>query len=86
MDIDFCETITINDKVFFWRNVTKKIDDIEEHHYRVAEKKLENFIPFNLDFFENAYESPIYFVPLDILMEKDGIVVDWCENNGMYFD
>ena len=87
--MSFClfNSIEIKGNTYFWRDVRKVIDDMEEHHYRVAELSLETVSKNEeIDFFNTGYEAPVYFVPLEILKENDSAVVDWCENNGMYFD
>lgn len=88
MTEDFLNTVTIDDRTYFWRDVSKTIDENEEHHYRVAELSLEkvyNSTP-DIDFFRTDYQPPVYFAPVEILEQSDSAVVNWCENHGMYFD
>lgn len=84
----YLDTIEVNDKKYFWRIVTKIVDDTEEHHYRVAESSLENCHTNKVEyaFFNSDYDPPVYFVPLEILRQADVVVIEWCENHGMYFD
>ncbi len=80
-NLDFFNSILIDNKKYYWRYVTNIIDETEEHHYRVAELALEDYY-----FFKTEYEPPVYFAPLEILINEDSDVVEWCENHGMFFD
>ena len=80
------ETVTITDKDFHWRYVTKVINDFEEHHYRVAEIGLERFFDSSIEFFKHEYEPPVYFAPIEVLRKDDSSVVKWCEKHNMHFD
>lgn len=86
MNANRLNTILISGNEYFWRDVSKIIDATEEHHYRVAESALADNYNSNDSFFNSDYDPPVYFVPLDILMENDATVVDWCERHGIYFD
>lgn len=88
MDFDLFNTIEIDGKNYFWRNVVKFIDENEERHYRVAELSLEDCLANNAenDFFNSDYDPSVYFAPLEILEKDDIDVVEWCENHNMYFD
>lgn len=88
MKTDFLDTVEFNGNQYYWRDVRKVIDDTEEHHYRVAELALENLCADNAtnDFFMTNYAPSVYFAPLEILKRDDADIVEWCENQGMYFD
>ena len=87
-NLDYFSSILIDNKKYYWRYVANIIDETEEHHYRVAELALEIYFILNptFDFFKTEYEPSVYFAPLEILMNEDSAIVEWCENHGMFFD
>ena len=86
--MDYLNNILIGNKKYYWRYVTNIIDETEEHHYRVAEKALENYNFLNptFAFSKTEYEPPVYFAPLEVLIKEDSVVVEWCENHDIFFD
>ena len=87
-NMDCFNNILIGNKKCYWRYVSNITDETEEHHYRVAEQALEDYYLLNptFDFFKTEYEPHVYFAPLEVLTKEDSVVVEWCENHGMFFD
>jgi hypothetical protein len=92
MVTDYFERMNFGGKEYFWSYINQKIEhnDLKDGYkstetisYRVFELSAYYDIyqkGFCKEVFENDYEPPTLFIPLEIMSKNNEEIIDWCDN------
>lgn len=83
MIIDYFERLSFGEKEYFWKYARCDVESIGSLTYRVFELSAYYDIyqkGFYKDIFEDDWEPPTFFIPLEVMSKNNTEIIDWCDN------